>query len=160
MSDARRQRGSCNKRRAKETGRGAHRPEVANDVRRRRYADDAEFRARCQRSSRNSRLKKQHGITLDELEAQLAAQHGNCACCKKKLGRVKRVHFRRDGRMGLLCASCCRLVAGLRHVRDHVRAFEAFFKEWGMTIQLERLHEVMRIWGLAPAPSEGGGRPT
>jgi hypothetical protein len=126
----------------------------------RRYASDPEFRSRCNRSCRNSRLKKDHGITLEEFEAQLAAQHGACACCGNKLGRVRRVHRKADGAIGLLCQRCCKLVASLRHVRKHADAFEAYMKEWGMTVELGRFYEVMRRCGWTPEQSASGGRPT
>jgi hypothetical protein len=128
----------------------AHRRAVNTDYRRGRYAIDPEFRSRCQKSARNSRLKKQHGITLDEFEAQLAAQRGNCACCGKKLGRAKHVHRKRDGAIGLLCSACDRRVASLAHVRQHAEAFEAYFKEHGMTVQLGRFYEVMAACGWTP----------
>jgi hypothetical protein len=115
------------------------------------YARDPVFRRQRLRSARSSRLTREHGITLEQFEAQLAAQHGNCACCKKKLGRIRRVHHRRDGRIGLLCGRCCRLVANLRHVRQHATAFEAFFKKLGMTSQLALHHELMQIWGMKSA---------
>lgn len=121
------------------------------------YVRDPKLRTRRLRSARNSRLTREHGITLEQFEAQLAAQHGNCACCDKKLGRIRRVRHRRDGRIGLLCASCCWLVANLRHVRQHAGAFEAFFKKLGMTTQLALHHELMQIWGMRPAPGEAGG---
>jgi hypothetical protein len=121
------------------------------------YARDPELRTRRLRSARNSLLTRKHGITLEQFEAQLAAQHGNCACCEKKLGRIRRVHHRRDGRVGLLCGSCCRLVANLRHVRQHARAFEAFFKKLGMTAQLALHHELMEIWGMKPMQIRGEG---
>jgi putative ABC transport system substrate-binding protein len=97
--------------------------------------------SRRRRSARNSRLKKQHGITLDQLEAQLAAQHGVCACCEEKLGRIVRIDRKADGTIGLLCTRCRKLVASLRHVREHAGAFEARFKEWGMTVELGRFYE-------------------
>jgi hypothetical protein len=59
----------------------------------------------------------------------------------------------------LLCTRCTKLVASMRHVRKHVRAFEAWFKKWGLTVQLGRLHEVMRIWGMSPAHDETGSAP-
>ena len=93
-------------------------------------------------------------------EAQLAAQHGACACCGKKLGRVRRVHRKADGAIGLLCQRCCQLVASLRHVRKHADAFEAYMKEWGMTVELGRFYEVMRRCGWTPEQSASGGRPT
>jgi hypothetical protein len=136
----------------------AHRLELSGRYIRNRRANDSEFRSRCIRSCRNSRLKKDHGITL--FEAQLEVQHGACACCAKKLGRVQRVHRKADGAIGLLCQRCCKLVASLRHVRKHADAFEAYMKEWGMTVQLGRLYEVMRLCGWTPEQSEGGGHPS
>ena len=120
------------------------------------YARDPDLRTRRLRSARSSRLTREHGITLEQFEAQLAAQHGNCACCKKELGRIRRVHHRRDGNIGLLCGRCCRLVANLRHVRRHARAFEAFFKKFGMTTQLALHRELMQIWGMKPMQVRGG----
>ena len=121
------------------------------------YARDPDLHTRRLRSARSSRLTREHGITLEQFEAQLAAQHGDCACCKKKLGRIRRVHHRRDGNIGLLCGRCCRLVANLRHVRQHARAFEAFFKKWGMTTRLALHHELMEIWGMKPMQIREGG---
>jgi hypothetical protein len=135
----------------------AHRLELSSRYISERYATDPVFRTRCLRSSRNSRLKKEHGITLDQFEAQLAAQHSACACCGNKLGRIRRVHHKRDGAIGLLCGACCKRVASLRHVREHAERFEAYFKKWGMTAELGLLHELMQSWGLKPAPSEAGG---
>ena len=122
-----------------------------------RYANDPEFHVRCARSSRNSRLKKQHGITLDQLEAQLAAQHGACGCCGEKLGRVIRIDHQAAGMFGLLCSRCRKLVDGLRHVRAHAGAFEAYMKEWDMTVQLGRFYDVMKIMGWTPEHSGVGG---
>jgi hypothetical protein len=138
----------------------AHKLELSSRYIRDRCANDPEFRARRVRCSRNSRFKKQHGITLGEFEAQLAAQRGGCVCCGEKLGRVKRVHRKRDGAIGLLCSACHQRVASLAHVRQHAEAFEAYFKERGMTVQLGRFYEVMARCGWRPAQKRVGGRPT
>jgi hypothetical protein len=45
----------------------------------------------------------------------------------------------------------------LRHVRQHARAFEAFFKKLGMTTQLALHHELMEIWGMKPMQISGEG---
>jgi hypothetical protein len=121
------------------------------------YARDPVLRTQRLRCARSSRLTREHGITLEQFEAQLAAQLGNCACCAKKLGRIRRVHHRRDGNIGLLCGRCRRLVANLRHVRQNARAFESFFKKLGMTTQLALHHELMQIWGMKPAPNVKAG---
>jgi hypothetical protein len=158
MSDAEYQRRYFKKRYAEDAEFRAHRKEIGNDYRRRRYADDPDYRGKCLRSARNSRLKKQHGITLDQLEAQLAAQHGVCACCEEKLARIVRIDRKADGTIGLLCTRCRKLVASLRHVREHAEAFESHFKERGMTVELGRFYEVMQIMGWTPAHGEAGGQ--
>src|SRR5258708_5483272 len=112
----------------------------SNAHRRRKYATDPEWRAkesaRCARANRNRRLMHKHGISVDEFDAAMAAQQGACACCDKQLGRVKRVHRKADGAIGLLCQRCCKLVASLAHVRRHADGFEAYMKERGMTVEL------------------------
>src|SRR5262245_19550098 len=128
------------------------------NYRRNRYANDPASRASCVRSSRNSRLKKQHGITLAQFEAQLAAQCGACGCCGEKLGRVIRIDHQAAGMFGLLCSRCRKLVDSLRHVREHAGAFEAFMKEWGMTAELGRFYDVMKIMGWTPAQHRAEGR--
>src|SRR5262245_41751224 len=76
------------------------RKQSSRDFRAHKYATDPEWRAkesaRCARASRNGRLKKQHGITLEQFEAQLAVQKGACGCCREKLGRIVRVDRRAD----------------------------------------------------------------
>src|SRR5262245_52534313 len=50
-----------------------------------RYAMDPAFRGRCQQSSRNSQLKKKHGITLKQLEAPLWQPSGAAARAATRL---------------------------------------------------------------------------
>jgi hypothetical protein len=45
-------------------------------------------------------------------------------------------------------------------VRKHADAFEAYMKEWGMTVELGRFYEVMRRCGWTPEQTETGERPT
>src|SRR5262249_41099863 len=84
-----------------------------SDCVRRRYANDPEFRGRVLRANLNSYIKKKHGITLDQYEAQRAAQQGLCACCGKKLSSVRHVHHTADGKFGLLCVGCSKIVASV-----------------------------------------------
>ena len=149
-----------NKRYAEDVEFRERRKQCSRDFRAHKYATDPEWRAkesaRCTKASRNTRLKEQHGITLAQLEAQLAAQHGACGCCKQRLGRIIRIDHKADGTVGLLCSRCRKLVASLRHIREHATAFEAFFKKHGLTRQLALHHELMQIWGMKPAQNESG----
>ena len=131
-----------------------HRQEVNNDYRRRRYADDPDYRGRCIRASRNAWLKRRYGITVDDYDAAFAAQHGACASCHTALGRVVRIDRTESGGVGLLCTPCFRNVATLRHILAHAGAFEAYFKQWNMTAQLERLHATLRRVGRMPGQNE------
>jgi hypothetical protein len=126
MSDAEYQRRYFKKRYAQDPEFRAHRKEVGNDYRRRRYADDPEFRSGCLRAARNSRLKQQYGITVDDYEAAFAPQRGACGCCHQKLGRVIRIDRPEGIGVALLCTPCIKRVAGQRNdgsgwppLRDH-----------------------------------------
>jgi hypothetical protein len=114
-------------------------------------------RPRCREPARNKRLMRKDGIALRDLQAALVAQRGACACCGEKLGRVIHVDQKGKGDIGLLCPRCPELVATTRHIREHARAFEAFFKKHGMTRQLALHRELMQIWGMKPTESEAGG---
>jgi hypothetical protein len=136
----------------------AHRQQLSNDYRWERYASDPEFRGRCLEASRKCRLKQRHGITVGQYDAQLAAQNGACACCHSKLGRAVRIDHPVKDTIALLCVGCSRRVASLRHVREHAGAFEAYMKQWGMTVQLGRFYEIMRRCGWTPAQGDAEGR--
>lgn len=160
MYDAEYQRKYFKRRYAQDAEFRAHRQQVGNDYRRERYAGDPEFRSRCLESGRKSRLKTRHGITVAQYDAQLAAQHGACACCHAKLGRAIRIDHPVKDTIRLLCVGCFRRVESLRHVREHAGAFEAFMKKWGMTVQLGRFYEIMRRCGWTPAQNESEARPS
>jgi hypothetical protein len=153
-----------NKRYAEDSEFRERRKRCSRDYRRHKYATDPKWRAkesaRCTRASRNARLMRKYGVTVDQYDAALFAQRGACACCDKKLGRVVRVDNLERVGIGLLCTGCFKQVATLRHVRQHADAFEAYFKKWGMAVQLGRFYEVMRGMGWTPAQHQAGGHAT
>ena len=154
MTDSEYQRRYFQKRYAEDPEFRAHRKALGKDYRRRRYADDPDYRSNCLRAARNSRLKKQYGITVDDYEAAFVAQRGACGCCHQKLDRVIRIDRPEGIGVALLCTSCTRQVGILRHVLEHAEGFEACFKERGMTVQLERLHALQRRLGRRPGQNE------
>lgn len=91
-----------------------------NANRRRRYAEDPEYRAECIRLSklrdkesiRDYRLRKQFGITADEYDELLELQGGGCAICYADIGdasgkRLSVDHCHETGAVrGILCGSC------------------------------------------------------
>ena len=155
MNDPEYQRKYFKKRYAEDPEFRRHRQEVNNDYRRRRYASDPEWRARetarGARARRNKRLMRKYGITVDLYDAALASQHGACAVCHNKLGRIVRVDQSKTGRLlGLLCTQCFKHIEIQRHVLAHAQGFEAYFKEWNMTAHLSRLHSLLRLSGRLP----------
>lgn len=60
------------------------------------------------RIARNSALKANYGITIDEYDAMFKAQCGKCAVCGEKYGRTLHVdHCHRTNVVrGLLCQKC------------------------------------------------------
>lgn len=112
----------------------------ACEVARQHYAENKEKRLatvaawrqrnpeRVQRQAHNSKLKIQHGATLEEYEVQLALQDGKCAICRTdKPGRQRRFfcwdHDHKTGLFrGLLCLNCN---DGLGRFQDNPELFLA-----------------------------------
>lgn len=107
-----------------------------NADRRKRYAEDEQFRERCKASARKrdrikrfeSRLQKQFGITIAEYERMLSDQGGGCAICSAKFGTAKRgdrlavYHCHVSGKIrGLLCSNCNQ---GIGKFQDDPRLLE------------------------------------
>jgi Autographiviridae endonuclease VII len=94
--------------------------ERRKQLRRERYANDAEFRERCKKAARNidpakkreQRLRRTYGISADEFDDLIRKQGGGCAICKAPVGdgadRPLYVdHCHESGKVrGLLCSSC------------------------------------------------------
>lgn len=94
--------------------------EERNRKRRERYASDLEYRERVKRQAksgdprkkRDTRLRKQYGIGVDEYEQMLTDQGGGCAICGVKFGdptgrKLAVDHCHKTGKVrGLLCGSC------------------------------------------------------
>jgi len=100
--------------RQRETNRryhAAHKAEI-NERKRRRWANDPEYRQRrCAAFARNRRasLLKRYGMTPLEYELRLARQNGACAICKKTPKRrwLCIDHCHETGKVrGLLCTPC------------------------------------------------------
>lgn len=60
------------------------------------------------RIARNSALKANYGITIDEYDAMFKAQRGKCAVCGEKYGRTLHVDHCHQTNVvrGLLCQKC------------------------------------------------------
>ena len=79
-----------------------------------------EYRKRRPRNVRNTMLKKQYGISLDQWEDMYANQGGKCAICKNPEGAERYAnmsvdHCHTTGRVrGLLCNNCNRALGLFR----------------------------------------------
>ena len=77
------------------------------------------------RVRRDRYLRLTHGLTIEQHEAMLAAQHGRCACCHDPLGEGHNQvvdHSHVTGRFrGIICRGC-NLAIG--HARDDVRRLQ------------------------------------
>src|SRR5262249_5892336 len=100
--------------RKRETNRryhAAHKAEI-NERKRRRWANDPEYRARRSAAlagTRRASLLKRYGMTPLEYELRLARQNGACAICKKtpKQRWLCIDHCHQTGKVrGLLCTPC------------------------------------------------------
>lgn len=70
---------------------------------------------------RERRLRKLHGITLDDYDAMLKTQHRRCAICRKKPDKRVLVvdHNHSTGEVrGLLCNTCNRAIGLLKDDPD------------------------------------------
>jgi Recombination endonuclease VII len=90
--------------------RAAHKAEI-NERKRRKWATDPEYRARCIATTakcRRAKLLKRFGMSLLEYELRLALQNGACAICKKTpRGLLCIDHCHVTGKVrGLLCRKC------------------------------------------------------
>ena len=63
---------------------------------------------------KNSRLKSQYGITLDEYESFVARQEGKCAICKRYAQLLVDHCHKTNMVRGLLCDSCNRGIGFLQ----------------------------------------------
>lgn len=92
-----------------------------NATRRERYASDPELRRQLREwnreyaksgRKRNTRIKREFGITAEEYAAQLEKQGGGCAICNRRgadrrLHRLHIDHCHQTGAVrGLLCSGC------------------------------------------------------
>jgi hypothetical protein len=125
------------------------RREAGNAKQRWRYANDPEYRSHILRVCRNRYLKRRYGITIDEFDKSFAAQHGACAVCSIRLGRVVRVDQTRRG-VWLLCTLCAKELGCLRNILAHPGDFEAYFELSGMSAELARYRALMA--GAARGP--------
>jgi hypothetical protein len=94
--------------------------ELHNEQRRKRYAEDADYRRRVlaevkgvdPATKRDWRLRRQYGIGAVEFDAILERQDGHCAICPAEVGskggrRLSVDHCHRTGRVrGILCSEC------------------------------------------------------
>ncbi len=118
--------------------------EERNRKRRERYASDLEFKekektqarawaARNTHRKRNSRLKSEFNITLEDYNALLEKQNGKCAICGKESTGIQETgkrersmhvdHNHETGEVrGLLCAQCN---FGIGHFRDNPQILRA-----------------------------------
>lgn len=98
------------------------------------YADNADrVKARISASydpvkSRNQKLKKNYGITLDDYDSMLEAQDGKCAICKRSdpghnSGRFVVDHDHNTGAVRKLLCSPCNLMLG--HAGDNIETLKS-----------------------------------
>jgi hypothetical protein len=86
--------------------------ERINAERRRRYADDTEYRVKVlaenRKTAREHRLRRTYGISLQDYDRMFARQGGRCAMCWKTSEHSLCVdHSHRTGILrGLLCINC------------------------------------------------------
>jgi len=93
-----------------------------------------EYRKRRPRNVRNTMLKRNYGITLQQWEALYEAQGGKCAICQRaenaeRYANLAVDHCHDTGKVrGLLCNNCNRALGMLDHDPDRLRNAAAFLE--------------------------------
>lgn len=93
------------------------------------------YRERKKVWDRNSRLKKNYGLTLEEYDKMLKKQKGVCAICKQKAKRnhgnlvVDHCHDTGEVR-GLLCSNCNSGIGLLEDDLELVKAAARYLKKY------------------------------
>jgi len=112
---------------------------VNNERRRKKYANESEYRTQQLRRAEESRLKRVYGITQVQYDQMLKDQNGVCKICgyanpvsKKGTPRALAVdHDHISGKIrGLLCNSCNSL---LGHAHDNCDLLRAALKYLGQS---------------------------
>jgi len=118
-----------------------------------RWSTDPKFRKKRLKCGWNSRLKREHGITIEDYDRLFKKQKGRCAICRKKRARrrlyVDHDHRRRVVRR-LLCCGCN---VGLGLFKDDVRLLRR------AVAYLEAAAKAYRAGGKRPrgGPQKGAG---
>ena len=95
----------------------------ANEAARKHHANRMQNDPMYKEIKRASSVKRAHGITLQQYEAKLVAQHHKCAICEVKLlsrGTGTHLdHCHKSGKLrDMLCTNCNR---GLGHFQDNTQ---------------------------------------
>lgn len=89
---------------------GVRRWQQQNPEHMREYRRQRNARPDVKRRARDAYFVRTYGISADEFDAMLEAQHGRCAICRTKPDRLASMHADHDhehGHLrGLLCLSC------------------------------------------------------
>ena len=108
-------------------GRNTRCRECQNSAQKIRYWENRDEINSSKRSSperwRNTRLKREYGISQQEYDELFAHQDGKCAICQKEQPKLSVDHCHATLRVrGLLCTNCN---IGLGHFKDNVELLEA-----------------------------------
>jgi len=109
-------------------------PEKVLGIRRRAARKVLEWRRtnhnRCLAIGYKSRLKRQYGMTIEDLDVLLETQEYRCKICKREV-RLHVDHDHKSGKVrGLLCGSCNRAIGLLQDSVDVVRNAVAYLEEY------------------------------
>lgn len=83
-----------------------------------RYRENPETKARMQIRARNYNLKKEYGLTFEEVQILQSNQNNQCKICKKEMQKPNVDHCHKTGKIrGLLCWNCN---IGLGYFKDNI----------------------------------------